>query len=178
VKKIIVLYSILFSSSIFCEEYNLNHADSLFNNNKYEEAITIYEEVITNNIESAELYYNLGLSYFNIQDYEKSLFYFKKSTYLKPNLDISYEKIKICNEKLNHKLYPKKFYLIWIDKLSSIFNTTNWIIICILNILIILLLSILKNLFKKRINLKLIILFLINALIIFFIIEYKNSVEI
>ena len=76
--KILNLVLVLFLSvNSFSSEKLFKRADSLFQLNKLENAIYLYEEIIEKNMESSELYYNIGICFFQIEEFEKSKSYFR-----------------------------------------------------------------------------------------------------
>ena len=46
-------------------------ADSLFKSNKIKESISLYQKILDKNLESSELYYNIGICYFQIEQFKK-----------------------------------------------------------------------------------------------------------
>lgn len=54
-------------------------ANTLYNNGKYQDAISIYEDIIENGEHSAELYYNLGNAYYKLNSIAPSIYYFEKA---------------------------------------------------------------------------------------------------
>ena len=82
------MYKFLFFSLIILNQ-NLttlfDEGNSFYNNGNYEQAIEKYSSIIKSGYESSELYYNLGNSYYKLNDIANSIFYFEKSLLLDPN---------------------------------------------------------------------------------------------
>lgn len=60
-------------------------ATSAYNEGDYEKAITHYLEILDNGEHSAPLYFNLGNSYYKINQIAPSIYYYEKALLLKPN---------------------------------------------------------------------------------------------
>ncbi len=60
-------------------------ATSAYNDGDYEKAITHYLEILDNGEHSASLYFNLGNSYYKINQIAPSIYYYEKALLLKPN---------------------------------------------------------------------------------------------
>tara|TARA_B100001029_G_C14978805_1_gene404707 strand:- start:212 stop:799 length:588 start_codon:yes stop_codon:yes gene_type:complete len=148
--RLLILVLVLFLSlNLFSSEKLFKRADSLFELHEIENAISVYEEIIEKNMESSELYYNIGICYFQIEDFEKSKSYFQKSIILNPKLKIAKDRISQCNVKLYKKEHPKLFYIIWKNKIISLFSKNFSIIISLISIILVFLL-VLFNVFKTR----------------------------
>ena len=63
-KKISQLLTFLISFSCLANDSIFNSANNDYSNQNYKQAIEKYELIVTNNLESSELYYNLANSYF------------------------------------------------------------------------------------------------------------------
>jgi len=102
--KILNLILVLFISvNLFSSDRLFEKADSLFKENKIEEAISLYQEILDKNLESSELYYNIGICYFQIEQFKKSKSYFQKSLVLNSKSAIVKDRISQCNLKLIKK---------------------------------------------------------------------------
>ena len=133
-------------------------ADSLFQSNNTDSAIFLYQEILDKNLESSELYYNIGICYFQIEKFKKSKSYFQKALVLNPNSEIIKTRIYQCNLKLGKKSPPKIFYIIWKNKLLSLFSKNVSIIISLTSILSVFILLLLNIFDVKRIPKRYIIL--------------------
>ena len=138
-------------------------ADSLFQENNIDEAISLYQEILDKNLESWELYYNIGICYFQIEQFKKSKSYFQKSLVLNPKSVIVQDRISKCNLKLGKKEQPKLFYISWWNKLLSLFSKNVSIMISLISILSVFILLLLNIFGMKKIQKRYtILLFLIS----------------
>lgn len=176
--KIFNIILILFvSANSFSTEKLFEKADSLFHSNNSDSAILLYQEVLDKNMESSELYYNIGICYFQIEKFKKSKFYFQKSLALNPKSEIIKGRISQCNLKLGVKSPPKTFYIIWKNKLLSFFSKNVSIVISLTSILCVFVLLLLNIFDVKRIQKGYIILVFLISLFFHFIISSKIEKE-
>lgn len=85
-KKIVYILTFLFASVTFAQnDETFNKGNALYNEGKFQEAITAYESILSNNVHSAELYYNLANSYYKLNRIAPSIFYYEKALQISPN---------------------------------------------------------------------------------------------
>ena len=60
-------------------------ANSLYNDNKYAEAIDKYESILDTEAHSAELYFNLGNANYKLNNIAPTIYYYEKALQLNPN---------------------------------------------------------------------------------------------
>ncbi|MCQ2959692.1 MAG: tetratricopeptide repeat protein [Bacteroidales bacterium] len=88
--------TVIFSLSIFCNLFAQNPssteaAEEFYKNQQYEEAIKIYQNILSEGETSAELFFNLGNSYFKLNELPQAILYYEKAILLSPNdKDIQY----------------------------------------------------------------------------------------
>ena len=87
--KILIIYCCLFFSGLaFSQtenELNFKSGVELYNNGNYNEAINSFVKIINNGEHSGSLYFNLGNSYYKLNDTPNSIYYFEKALKLNPN---------------------------------------------------------------------------------------------
>lgn len=172
-KKIAIVIFTFYSFLSYSTDSLFKTADTLFQNNKIEEAISVYKKILDKNLESSELYYNLGICYFKIQNYKLSQENFRKSLSINPSSEITKKRIIQTNIKLNTKETPQLFYIIWKNKISEICNTNTWILFSILSILILLILFIFKLFFKKQVKSIYILFLIFLSVVMYFFSSHK-----
>ena len=176
--KILNTILILFISvNSFSAEKLFEKADSLFQLNNTDSAILLYQEILDKDMESPELYYNIGICYFQKEKFKKSKFYFQKSLVLNPKSEITKGRISQCNLNLGKKSPPKIFYISWKNKLLSFFSKNVSIIISLTSILSVFILLLLNIFDIKRIPKKNIFLTALISLFFHFIISSKIEKE-
>jgi tetratricopeptide (TPR) repeat protein len=106
----------------------LDEANKVYNEGSFEQATELYEKVIENGFESAEVYYNLGNSYFKQNKTAASILYYEKAKKLEPNdEDINFN-LKIANNRIVDKIetVPELFYIQWWNTLIYALTVDQW----------------------------------------------------
>ncbi len=91
-KKLAAIFSVLvITTTVFAGNVLKDKADSLYTAGNFEEAANIYNEVLANGLESADLYYNLGNAYFKQGKIPDAILNYERSLKLKPfDKDVQY----------------------------------------------------------------------------------------
>lgn len=85
-KQVLTLLLFLFSFVANAQNEALfNKATKAYNDGHYEEATESYLKIIENGEHSAELYYNLGNTYYKLNQVAPSIYYYEKALLLNPN---------------------------------------------------------------------------------------------
>ena len=122
-KKIIILYSFFFCGIIFSQtenEVSFKSGVELYNKGDYNEAINLFVKIINNGEHSDELYFNLGNSYYKLNDIPNSIYYFEKALKLNPN-----DKDILNNLTYSQNMLIDKIDLLPSNQLSDFFNYTS-----------------------------------------------------
>lgn len=94
----------------------------------YHEAIQNYHLIIGDDIESAQLYYNLGNTYYKTDDLASAILYFEKAKKINPNdEDINYN-LGIVNSRIvdNIESVPQIIFKRWWNQFYNIFSVNLW----------------------------------------------------
>ena len=134
---IVVFFLTLFSyaseNQIVIAKANKAYTEGLFT-----QAVELYRQVLTSGNESWELYYNLGNSYYKLNDFASAILYYEKAKKLNPgNEDINFN-IKVTNNKIADRIepLPEMFYKRWYRNLVELFSVDNWAMIVILSFIL------------------------------------------
>ena len=173
-KKITLISLIIFHLTTHSSDKIFETADSLFQKNEYELAINYYNKILENNLESSEVYYNLGICFFKIKEYRNSKKNFQKSLILNPKIKLSEHWITQINKKINEKNMPQMFYVKWRNFIVNMFDTFTWILISFILILCLVITITFKYLFNKKVNTIVITLLLLNLIVFYFT---NNKIE-
>ncbi len=110
-RRYLILFLVVFSFAFYCKAENLSAlfetANNYYINKQYEKALTEYKKIETElkkaHKYSFKLYYNLGCTYFRLNDLANSRYYFEKARRIKP-LDRDLNKnLKLILTKLKDK---------------------------------------------------------------------------
>jgi tetratricopeptide (TPR) repeat protein len=131
---IFIIGIMLFSFSLQAQHDLISRGDSAYSKELYTEAISSYERVLEQGYESAELYYNLGNAYFNINRLPEAILNYERAKLLDPgDEDIEFN-LSIANSMIPDKIetVPEIFYVRWWKSLRNSIDLHTWTIISLL----------------------------------------------
>ena len=145
-KRITFILSLFFALNSFAGEQLFLQANTEYANENYTVAISLYDSILTNGLESAELYYNLGNCHYKTQDWANAIWHYEKSLQFgnneKTRHNLSLAKLKIIDRI---EALPQLFYKKWWASLTQVFSTKTWQIIALLCIGLIFILQLISQ---------------------------------
>lgn len=111
---------------------NLRRADELYKQNNYSDAAKIYESELKKGI-STELYYNLGNTYYKMDEIGLSILNYERALRLKPSYSDAKYNLTIANQKVVDKMNatPSFFIKRWVISILEWFTSNQWAVISI-----------------------------------------------
>lgn len=109
------------------EDITKAEADSAYMKNDYTSAIQIYEALLKQG-EAADIYYNLGNSYYKVEDIAKAILNYERALLLQPgNSDIR-ANLEIARSKTIDKVEPiaDVFFVSWTKSLINSMSVDAW----------------------------------------------------
>lgn len=148
----LVLFSISFAQA---PEDLMSKANSFYQSEEWDEAISTYEKVLNQDYESAALYYNLGNSYFKSGVIGKAILNYERALKLDPGDDDIQFNLKLAQTRTVDRIQevPQLFILEWWDLLITSVAVSTWALIAII-LYLILLISIGLYLLSQSISLQ------------------------
>lgn len=122
-----VLSSQLFASSASNDSLIIN-GNKLYNEAQYKLAIIEYQKVVENGFESSDLYYNIGNSFFKINDLPSAILFYERAKKLNPSdEDINYN-LGLANSRIidNHEQVPDIIFKKWWNSFYNLFSVNLW----------------------------------------------------
>jgi tetratricopeptide (TPR) repeat protein len=135
-------------------EHSKAGADSAYIKGDYQQAIQIYEELLCNG-EAAEVYYNLGNSYYKAGDIAKAILNYERALLLQPgNADVR-ANLELARAKTVDKVEPTPeiFFVAWGKALVNTMSSNQWAYVSIVAF-ILLMASIVAFVMAKSVALK------------------------
>ena len=99
-------------------------ADSAYVNNDFAKAAELYESILNNEGESADIYYNLGNSYYKMDNIAKAILNYERALLLNPaDNDIQFN-LELAQSKTIDKVVPMSefFFVTWTKSLTNIMS--------------------------------------------------------
>lgn len=135
-KKLFSIILVLLSSSIFAFADDISalkiQADSAYAREEYKKAAEFYEQISTE-VNSPVIYYNLGCTYYRLDDMAHAVLNFERAFMLDPgNEDIRFN-LDMARNKTVDRITPKHeiFFVTLYRNITNTFNLQQWSYICI-----------------------------------------------
>lgn len=152
--KMFVLFLFVVSTSVSAMAVTKKNADDEYKKGNYQQAIKDYEELLKKG-SSAELYYNLGNSYYRTDNITRAVLNYERALLLSPgDADIRFN-LQMARSKTIDKITPKSemFFTTWYKSLVNFMGVDDWARLSITSLSAALIL-VLCYLFGKRLLLR------------------------
>ncbi|MGP1436815.1 MAG: tetratricopeptide repeat protein [Phocaeicola sp.] len=103
-------------------------ADSAYAKESYADAVALYEGILNTGKESADIYYNLGNSYYKMKNIAKAILNYERALLLNPgDSDIRFN-LKLAQSKTVDNITPMSevFLITWFKSLTNIVSEKGW----------------------------------------------------
>ena len=103
-------------------------ANEEYNKEMYSDAVNDYLKIIDAGHESATLYYNLGNSYFKLDDIPSAILYFEKAKKLNPDDEDLDFNLNVAKTQVLDKIepLPELFFKTWWRNMVNMFTSDTW----------------------------------------------------
>lgn len=142
----VIILAILLQLPLMASEADelMSRANQLYQEEKFDEAIVLYETILNNGLVSEKLFYNLGNSYYRMGKIGKAILNYERALKIDPGSeDVEYN-ISIVRARTidNIREVPKLFILEWWEGILAAFSTATWLlIVVVVNILLLIFLG-------------------------------------
>ncbi|MDJ0645086.1 MAG: tetratricopeptide repeat protein [Flavobacteriaceae bacterium] len=131
-KKIVLIAFLILSNTLFGQTVDslFTSANKLYQQEKYSEALTAYQQIEDNQLYSDDLYYNMANAYYKMNQVAPAIYYYEKTLLLNPNHtdarhNLSFAKqMAIDNIEALPKTIGERFSEGFIQKFN--YNTWAW----------------------------------------------------
>jgi tetratricopeptide (TPR) repeat protein len=126
-KKIYIILLLLVTVSVVNGQTKAQ-ADSAYVNNDYAGAVEMYEAILTNEGESSDIYYNLGNSYYKMDNIAKAILNYERALLLNPgDGDIRFN-LELAQSKAVDKVVPmsEMFFVTWAKSFVNMTSEKGW----------------------------------------------------
>ena len=137
------ILAILFASTIFAQANLLQKANEHYVKDEFKQAIDVYNQLLMTNLESPEIYFNLGNAYYKTNQYTQAILNYERAKLLSPDdEDIDFN-LQVVNQHVVDSIQelPGIFIVRWWDSLVNSQTTDTWAIISIISFLLFLALT-------------------------------------
>ena len=129
-----LIFILVISSHSYSDQIieKFQEANARYNDSDYIKAIQLYEEIVSEKLQSGYLYYNLGNSYFRAGMVGQSIWAYNKALKLKPRIDNIKYNLEIANTKIKDRVtLPPEFFLVdFYIQLKNYYTFFEWLFLC------------------------------------------------
>ncbi len=129
-KHIFFFLAILIIQPVFAIDTDslFHKANEEYNKGLYANAVENYQIIIDAGLESAIIYYNLGNSYFKLDDIPSAILYFEKAKKLNPDDEDLDFNLNVAKTQVLDKIepIPELFFKSWWRDLVTMFTSDTW----------------------------------------------------
>lgn len=103
-------------------------ANEAYNSGSYDKAVELYEKILTANMESVPVYYNLGNAYYKLREYPMAIYYYEKALKLDPSDEDVRTNLEIANMAIVDKIepVPQSFLVKWWHGVRTALSGDQW----------------------------------------------------
>lgn len=132
---IIVLQLMVVNMFANNSEQLLKSGNNAYNEGLYDSALVTYQQIIDQGLESSELYYNIGNTYYKNDDVASAILYYEKAKKLVPNDESIDYNLNIANSMIVDKIekVPELFYKNWWNFFYNFLGTDTWAVFALIS---------------------------------------------
>jgi len=135
-KYILFLFGIFVLTSSFAQESNeqlWEKANAFYTTEEYQQAVSLYDQVLQSGEVSAKLYFNLGNAYYKTGDINNAILNYERAKVLAPNDEDIEFNLRIANQFVVTKIeeLPQPFFLRWKQAVTDKYPADTWSMISI-----------------------------------------------
>lgn len=166
-----IIFLLFINGSMAQQQAEIDKANKAYMAGFYENAITIYENILKGQVASPELYYNLGNAYFKTNDLPSAILNYERALKYKPGDEDILFNLNVANSKIVDKIdvLPELFYIRWWKDIKLWFSPDGWSIVLVALFSLLFVLAALFLLSRSVTNRKIIFSFGIFVLLAFVI---------
>ncbi len=130
-RKIFLLFVLTISLFAQSKEEILQKANNAYQNQDYLESLKLYNSVVQDGYASAELYYNLGNSYFKTDQLGYAILYYEKALKYNPSDEDIQHNLAIAKARTVDQIkeVPQLFIVDWFNYYLAIFPVSGWTVL-------------------------------------------------
>jgi len=175
-----VLLLLLFPILIFGQNL-FDSANQAYKTENYQQAIDLYEEIISFGEHSSELYYNLANAYYKLNKVAPAIYNYEKALLLNPNNSEIKNNLKFAQNMMIDpiKEVSKTGFKHWLHDFTSVFHYDTWAKVTVVFSFLVLLSFVgyyfVWRITSKRIFFGFLILFLVSSIISILISSFEKN---
>lgn len=103
-------------------------AEQMYKEGKYQEALTLYEQILNSGRESSHLYHNLGNCYYKLGENTQAILNYERALLLSPSDQSTQYNLKMAQRAIVDKInvLPEFFLIRWYHNIENAFSVDQW----------------------------------------------------
>lgn len=124
----IILTLVAALTTAHCQLSTAQRADSAYRIADYQQAASLYEEVLASGFASADLYYNLGNTYYRLDRFGLAILNYERALRLRPGMSDARENLALANTHTVDRIaqLPRLFVVNWYIALITRLSPSSW----------------------------------------------------
>lgn len=127
---------VLISLNTFSQETNTQlweKANAFYTTEEYQQALSLYQQIVESGEASAKLYFNLGNAYYKTGDVNNAILNFERAKVLAPHDEDIQFNLEIANQFVVTKIeeLPQPFFLRWKSSVTDKYPADTWSVVSI-----------------------------------------------
>lgn len=183
-KQIVYIFTLFLTTITVAQNDDaFSKGNKLYNDGKFQDAISTYESILESDVHSAELYFNLANSYYKLNRVSPSIYYYEKALQLSPNnVDIKNNLAFAQNMTIDAiEVLPEIGFSKFVNNLVNKLDFDNWAILSVVCVILFVMLFLVYyfsfTTLKKRLSFVGSFVVLGFALVALFFAFKKNSID-
>lgn len=105
-----------------------DNANELYQEEKYQEAVQAYEQVLETGLHSVDVYFNLGNAYYKLNEVAPAIYNYEKALLLEPNNKNVKNNLKFAQNMMidTVKEVPRVGFNEWLQDFTSVYHYDTW----------------------------------------------------
>ncbi|HKJ79191.1 MAG TPA: tetratricopeptide repeat protein, partial [Prolixibacteraceae bacterium] len=103
-------------------------ANAFYTTEEYNQAVSVYEQILQQGEESAKLYFNLGNAYYKTGEINKAILNYERAKLLAPQDDDIRFNLELANQYVVTKIdeLPQPFFKRWKNRVVNLYPADSW----------------------------------------------------
>lgn len=136
-----ILYYILlffFTGNALFAQTRLEEANEAYTKNDFKKAIGLYEQILKEDGQSSDLYYNLGNAYYKDKQYAPAILNYERALRLSPHNKDARFNLQIAQTRTVDKIEPVGTFFLteWILSVENLLPSNGWAVLAIISFLL------------------------------------------
>jgi tetratricopeptide (TPR) repeat protein len=137
------ILAILFTTTLFAQADLLQKANEHYAKDEFKLAIDVYNQLLMTNLESPEVYFNLGNAYYKTNQYTQAILNYERAKLLSPDDEDIEFNLQVANQHVVDSIQalPGIFIVRWWNSLVNSQTTDTWAVLSIITFVLFLVLA-------------------------------------